>query len=83
MFRDTHERKIAVLKAISEGIYSNVYVSLKFGIRPIEISYDKQTLYKHDYIDRGFNEQVWVLTDKGEFALENGFDVEYMEVQND
>lgn len=80
MFKDTSERKIAVLKAIEQGIYSNEYVASKLDIRPIEVNYDKQTLYKHDFIDRGFKRQIWVLTDKGEFALENGFDVDYVEV---
>jgi len=79
MFKHTQKRKLAVLKAVSEGIYSNQYVANKFDITWQEISYDKQTLYKNDFIDRGFNKQIWVLTPKGEFALKNGFDVEYKE----
>jgi hypothetical protein len=80
MFKHTQERKIAVLKAISKCSYNNKWIAEEQNVKPIEINYDKQTLYKHDFIDRGFKEQIWVLTDKGEFALANGFDVEYQEV---
>lgn len=73
MFKNTAERKIEVLKAIQQGIYSNEYVANKLNIRPIEINYDKQTLYKNDFIDRGFGNQIWVLTDKGESALKGYF----------
>lgn len=73
MFRGTAYRKIEVLKAIDNGIYSNVYVASKLGLTAMEINYDKQTLYKNDYIDRGFDDQVWVLTDKGEETLKNYF----------
>ena len=79
MFRGTKERKMAVLKAISEGIYSNQYVANQFDLTAQEISFDKQTLYKKDYIDRGFGNQVWVLTDLGEHALKHGFKMVHSE----
>jgi len=80
MFNHTQERKLAVLKAIEKGDYLNKWVAEEQGVTSLEINYDKQTLYKHDYIDRGFKHVIWVLTPKGEFALENGFNIEYMEV---
>ncbi len=73
MFKDTQERKLAVLKAIQNEEYDNWPIAKELGVLPLEISHDKQTLYHKDFIDRGFGHQRWILTDLGEHALKHGF----------
>lgn len=65
---------MAILRAIKNEEYDNLEIANEFGITSQEINYDKQTLYKKDFIDRGFGYQRWVLTDLGEYALKYGFD---------
>lgn len=73
MYACTMDRKMAVLKAIQNNIYTNYPIAVEYGVSAHEIAQDKQYLYSKDFIDRGFNGQTWILTDLGEQAIEYGF----------
>jgi len=74
-YKETQNRKMAILRAISKGDYMNKNIAKELGLTSQKISYDKQTLYKDDFIDRGFDNQVWVLTEIGENALKYGIEL--------
>ncbi len=76
MKKELQDKYMVILKAINNEEYDNIPIAKELGISHDKVRAFKQDLYRKEYIDRGFYEQRWILTDLGEDTLTKGFPFE-------